>query len=102
MIGIDAVATREAGGLAEVPRDDSQTWFGNIAGVQADAFRFIGERLAKDARTLARLAMCRSPMEVAQLQMEAGAEAAVDYFNQVQRCFGMYDAALADTSLPVA
>lgn len=62
-----------------------------VAEGQSELLRFLGSRAAKTATALARLAACRTPAEVLQVQLQIGADAATDCLAEAQKWIGVME-----------
>ncbi|HEX6833490.1 MAG TPA: phasin family protein [Rudaea sp.] len=56
-----------------------RSWFENANRVQAEAFRFLNARMAKDFEAISQLANCRKPEDVFKLQREFATAWFADY-----------------------
>lgn len=82
--------------------DFYSAWLGNLVRLQSETLRFLAERCSKDVRTLERFAACRSPAEIAQLQLQIGSETAADYLAEARQMVAWLDPATAVSALPVS
>jgi hypothetical protein len=71
--------------------------FGNVVRAQTEMFRFLSARFAKDASMLEQFTACKSPSDVAQLQLKLGSDAVADYLAETQRLIGMFEKASGET-----
>ena len=94
--GFSPLLEIEENSLAAVSRIYSLL-IGNIVRAQTEWFRFLSSRFAKDAETLASLAACKSPTEIAALQTKVGADAFADYAAEAQRIIGVLEKAANET-----
>lgn len=92
-----ASPTPEAG---RGPLENASQMYGALLGSvvqgQAELFRFLSRRLAKDADMLHQLAACRTPADVMQLQMRLGTDAAADYLSETQRMIEVLEKAASE------
>lgn len=64
-------------------------WFKSANRLQAEALRFVTDRLNKDRDLLARFAACKKPEDVVNLQSEAATELVNDYLEEGARWFAL-------------
>ena len=101
-------AAESAKASFEAMSDAYATWIKNANKLQAEAIRFVGERLDKDLQLLSRLGACKKPDEFLALQSDATSELVNDYLEEGKRWIALLSnpannqAKAADTARPAA
>lgn len=88
--GVDAVFDVEHTAIEAVAETYSSL-FGNIVRAQAEFLRLLSDRFGRNAQMFSRFAACRSPVDIAQLQLQLGSGAIADCMAEAQRMLGMFE-----------
>ncbi|HEY6939870.1 hypothetical protein [Dokdonella sp.] len=91
-----------AAAAMQTPFDLWSAWYVNATGMQAEWLRFATSVWLKDARAVARLATCATPIELASAQAALAQEALADWFELQRKVFGEFDPDIAGSALAVA
>jgi transketolase len=75
-------------------------WFNDCTSAQQESLQFLSNRMSRDVEAATRIATCKSPAEVLDLQFRHTCDAVADYVNETQKLVTLFSRSATSNFAP--